>query len=228
MSHSQYDVWTKRYAEEGAIWGGEPSLTARRLLEEFDRAGSGQRKIFEIGMGYGRDTFPLVKAGHAVHASEAAIPSVDVLVALRKLSPAFVFSTQLPWEWSSYNHQSFDAITSHRTLHLIDRSVVRGYRARFAEMLKDNGLLILSARDPRDFNPDQMTMVKPGTAVYNDRPGHVITFWSEQKFRSNFSKDFEIVNFEQGTEIESTKNPVNSHFTIMMARRKPRTAALDA
>ena len=223
MSSSNY--WGQRYSSEGAIWGKEPSRTSQRLMQEFAKSTNHPEKhILEIGIGYGRDTKYYLENGHKVYASESVV-KVDLLTDLLSFGlRKFNFSTPLPHNWPGrlFREQAFDAVVSHRTFHLLSKPVVKSYKKEFAHCIKDDGLLVLSARDPNDFNPEQMTKIGPNSAVYKNRPDHVIDFWTERRFRSNFAQDFDILDFERGSEIESQKNPVPSYFTIMVARRKPR------
>ncbi|MCB1532855.1 MAG: class I SAM-dependent methyltransferase [Alphaproteobacteria bacterium] len=217
-------LWDKRYTKEGAIWGWEPSETAKLLAEKLAPAS----KVLEVGFGYGRDIAELVKEGHFVHGLEESTVGLNLAVQeLKKfglsnkshLTFGEFTSAALPQEY-------FDAIYSHRVLHLLkDNGLVRAFANSAARGLKSGGLLFISARDERDFDPEQMIKLEDGRAAYKDtvkgREGHIISFWSEERFEKTFSKKFKILSFVKGQEIESSTNPGKmSHYTIMMAEKK--------
>lgn len=218
-SGENLDFWSKRYVEEGHIWGDEPSMTAERLAERLNRAAT----VLDVGCGYGRDIVEFVQQGHTVHGIEKAVVGLsEASESIREYIDRGQAHLILgEFSRSALADDSFDAISSHRLLHLLgDNGHVRSFVNTAARVLKPGGLLYVSARDDRDFNPEQMIRRSDGQAEYKDRPGHLISFWNEARFRESFGRKFEILDFEKGTEIESKINPVDSHFTLMKARKR--------
>lgn len=219
------DFWSRRYIDEGHIWGDDGSLTAQMLAEKLAESDDASVKtILEVGFGYGRDIKELAIQGHKIVGIETA--SAALHESANQVG-RYLQSGQVQLLLGDFNHtnylkKDFDAVTCHRTLHLWgNNGLVRAFANKTASVLKDNGLLVVSARNEKDFNPDQMVMIAPNLAEYKDRPGHQISFWNEARFHETFGKKFEILECIHGVEIESQKNPVDSHFTLMIARKKP-------
>lgn len=214
------DFWSKRYVREGHIWGDEPSLTADRLIDVLHP----DSKVLEIGFGYGRDLVHMLNEGHRVYGIEkAAIGLSEATRQVQQYLDAGKGHLMLgEFNNADLKQESFDAVVSHRVLHLLgSNGLTTAFANRAAGVLKPGGLLYVSARDTRDFNDTQMKWVGDNIAEYKNRgPGQQISFWDRERFNRVFGKKFDIIGFEEATEIESTTNPVNSHFTIMMARKK--------
>ncbi len=224
---AQADLWDSRYENEGHIWGDEPSPSAEKLLERITKTSA---SILEIGFGYGRDTKEFCFAGH--HVTGFDVSEVGLREAKNGLRSYFdtgkahfncgdFSSAHLPVG-------DFDAVYSHRTLHLLGTNgLVRAFARSAARVVKPGiGILVVSARDTRDFDPEQMIKRPDGFAEYKaevpGRKGQLISFWDEARFRSVFGSKFEFLNFEQSEELESEKNPdKTAKFTIMVAVRKP-------
>lgn len=217
-------VWDVRYAAEGHIWGDEPSLTGKTVV----RLLRPRSHVLEFGYGYGRDLQEILLHGHSAYGIEKS----DVgHTEARRVLHQHIDSGQAQllligdFTKASTPNEGFDAVFSHRVLHLLGKNgVVRAFNAHAARILKPDGLFVVSARNPKDFNPDQMEWIEEGMAQYKpefkERRGQIIRFWDEKAFRDTFSDNFDIETFIEGTEIESRKNPVDTHFTIMVARRK--------
>ncbi|MBN8521022.1 MAG: class I SAM-dependent methyltransferase [Alphaproteobacteria bacterium] len=222
----ELDFWSKRYSEEGHIWGDEPSETALQLLNRLDPVS----KVLEIGFGYGRDLNEIIKHGHFITGIELAAVGLTMANSELRQHVEAGKANLILGDFSriDLNKDSMDGVLSHRTLHLLgNNGLVRAFTSHAARVLKPNGLLVVSARDQRDFNEDQMFKREDGFVEYKNRPGHVISLWDKERFKSTFSRDFDIVGFKEGEEIESQKNPVPSYFTIMVAKRKSSDLSLD-
>lgn len=213
-------LWDSRYEAEGHIWGDDPSLTGRLLVKKLAPVSY----VLEIGFGYGRDLSEILQHGHRAYGIEVAASGHTEA---GRLLDEYIMSGQAQLLRGEFARASlpkgeFDAVISHRVLHLLGKNgLVRAFGNHAARVLKPGGLLMVSARNPQDFNADQMVPKGDGFAEYKDRPGHLIRFWNEKMFEDAFSDDFEILEFVHGKEIESVKNPIDTHFTIMVARRKP-------
>ena len=123
----------------------------------------------------------------------------------------------------------YSILSSHRVLHLLSTpELVQEFKKAISYAAKDEALIVLSARDKRDYNNKQMKWVNKDTGIaqYKNRPDHIIHFWSEERFRKEFediSNEFNIISIVQGHEIESIENKgVHSYYTTMVAHRKPR------
>ncbi len=218
--NQQYD-WDDRYRAEGHIWGDEPSLTALVLSKHLEPSSN----VLEFGCGYGRDMVELVHQGHRVTGIEKSKIAVALAEGNDKLD-SFIDSGRahiLRGEFANatFGKAGFDAVTSHRVLHLLgNNGLVRAFEQHAARVLKPGGLLAVSARNHNDFKQDDMTMIAPGVAEYKNRPGHIIRFWDQALYTDTFKDHFDVVEFIDGSEIESQKNPKQTSFTIMLARKK--------
>ena len=215
------NLWDRRYRIEGPIWGDEPSFTAHLLLKQI----APQSQIIDLGYGYGRDLKALIALGHTVTGFELSIEALRQTA--KSLMQAGLDERKILWlgRFNKAQLQSnfYDGLISHRSLHLIDDGVVEAIAIKAHQVLKPGAVLCVSARDPRDFDKRRMRMIEPGVAEYTeeDRSGHIIRFWDENRFEQVFNDGFEILDFVQGSELESSSDSdTHAYFTIMRARRR--------
>lgn len=232
-THGQYQIdpeqiaheWDNRYSKWNNIWGDARSLSAEVLLEELN----GPSSVLEVGFGYGRDALAICQAGHAVTGLE--LSSVGLSKACEQMRTYInagrahmgvgeFTSAQLP-------NGKFDAVFSHRTLHLMgNNGLVDAFASRAAKVIKAGGILVVSARDMRDFDEQQMVQRADGMVEYKpdvpDRQGQLISLWDKARFQETFGKKFNIRECIPSEEIEAVNNPdKTAKFTIMVAERKP-------
>lgn len=214
------DFWSQRYALEGEIWGTDASITAQLLAERLAED-SRIKRVLEVGFGYGRDLREFLEHGHNVEGIEVA--AFGLSMAAKGLQK-YLETNKAQLMWGDFTSASlggdYDAISSHRVLHLLgNNGKVRAFVNKCFSVLKPDGLLYVSARNPDDYNPEQMFKIGD-QAAYKDRPQQIISFWDKARFEESFGKKFEILDVVNGTEIESAKNPVDSHFSLMIAKRR--------
>ncbi len=232
------DLWDRRYADEGHIWGNDSSPTADLLRDTIrNQPGKGPQlfMLCDIGCGYGRDALKFAAAGHTVLAIDPSKKGLELASAtqrqlnsegLMKGSVTFMHGTMAHVLDAHVGH--FDAIYSHRTIHLLDPKPVDDFAVKAAERIVPGGFLCIGARSPKDFNPEQMKALTVHgktvrDAVYTDkkREGHVLHFWDKARFREVFARDFNIKQFVTTTELEAVTNPgVMTSLLIMLAQRK--------
>ncbi len=220
-NQGELGLWDRRYRAEGHIWGDNPSVTAKHLVDIL-RPSS---KVLEIGFGYGRDLVLLLQEGHRIYGIEEA--AYGLTEATRQLQQ-YMRNGNAHLILGAFNSadiqkESFDAVLSHRVLHLLgENGLTDAFARRAAYALRPGGLLYVSARNPNDFNKDQMVMTGNNTAEYKDpaRKGQQISFWNKERFNKVFGDKFDIESLEDHTEIEATSNPVPTHFTVMKAHKK--------
>jgi len=210
--------WDKRYDNEGHIWGDAPSITATETLKRLEP----DADVLEIGSGYGRDMLALARAGHHVIGVEQAEHGVDMTTrqlieqGLQTHARAVcgdILTADLPAE-------SFDAIYSHRTLHLLtDEDSVLALAEDVDHLLRPGGLLAVSARDHRGNQPGALRELPHGIYEYTARPGHFIRLWDGDAFREYFGPRFEIESVSQHEELESEQTGHTAYLTLMIARK---------
>ena len=212
--------WNQRYSNHKACWGDDGSPTLQVALRHFPATG----RALEIGYGYGRDLVALARRGLAVTgidpSDEGRHMAEERLTAL-KLSTAALMTAD--FTDSDLPLAAFDAVLSHRTLHLMTApgSVDRFVR-KLAAVARPGAVVCIGTRDLRDLDPARMIGHHHGDDVYeySDRPGHVISYWDDERFRKTFAADFDFVSLEQASEQEASDNPVPCYLTIMVARRR--------
>lgn len=237
---SKIDAWDQRYLTEGHLWGNDSSETCQ-ILSHTLRGNSAQR-ILEVGFGYGRDLVKLVQDGYIVHGVEQSL--VGINEAVRRLQTLEIFNAdKLSVDFGSFRTASlegdfYDAVFHHRVMHLINPRHYDSFVKRTAEVLREGGIAVVSARDTEDFNPDQMNVAettldtetgkeKPKTATYKNRDNHFINFWDHTRFAEVYGSHFEILELYRGKEQESEGNidengkKVMTTFTAAVMRKKP-------
>ncbi len=224
------DIWSKRYRDQGYLWGDTSSACAQALLSKLKP----HARVLEFACGYGRDTKVLINKGHFVDAFDKS----DVGVALARERVKNHINAHrakiVHGDFLEARIQSgfFDAAISHRTLHLIDPLRASDVVEKIAASLKPEGTFILSARSPKDFNEQQMTWVKTTgandntTAIYKDREAHIIYFYDEARLMALLEDSFTNISFFNGEEIESCTNidangqHIMSQFIMVIAQKK--------
>jgi SAM-dependent methyltransferase len=220
VSEAAATFWNQRYRDHSACWGDTGSPTLQVALKHFPATG----RVLEIGYGYGRDLVALARRGLVMtgidpsdegqHMAEARLAALGVKSAT--LLTADFTEAQLP-------ESGFDAVLSHRTLHLMTAPGAAGrFAGRLAAVARPGAMVCIGTRDLRDLDPARMNVHHHGDDVYeySDRPGHVISYWDDDRFRKTFAPDFDIVALEQASELEASDNPVPCYLTIMVARRR--------
>jgi len=205
MRNKADDFWSKRYQEEREIWLDEPSLTAKFLAKIVPS----EANVFEVGYGYGRDAFYLADKGYYIQGMEQSPEGFRMAQERLQANPLTKTPIFLLGDFLQANLQGqiFDAVYSHRVAHLfVQQDQIERYVEQVAAILKKDGYLLTSARDPRGQKPTRL--------------GHNLHHWNEQRFITSFGKHFRIESFLQGQEIESVSNPVPTFFTLMLARKR--------
>jgi len=217
------NYWDGRYQKNGMLWGEAVSPTCDALIPLL----SYQAKVFELGFGYGRDLLKLLELGFIVSgietSSEAFLYTLSRGIPVKAAEKARLIlgrfvDDPLPEKY-------FDAFLSHRVLHLIEGDELEQTVQKISRVMIQGGIVCISARDSRDFDPSQMRLVSDGVAEYisKQRSGHRITFWNAQKFSDFFSPYFDSLRFLESEEVESSDNPhMKAYFTIMIGVRNSR------
>lgn len=213
------ELWDRRYRSEGKIWGMQYTETCSALLRHLPNP----CEVLEVGFGYGRDMLELRRRGYEVAGIEESIEAIN-MTGERLISSGFDYSLGLGYSEQCldvFDIRRFDGILCHRTLHLLEGSGLLRFVSA-CQRMKHDAILAVSARDERNFHPDQMKVVSEGVAEYTipERCGHRISFWSEARLRATFESHFEILEVTQAIEPEASENATKSaEFTIMVGRR---------
>jgi SAM-dependent methyltransferase len=219
MDSNADTFWDTRYATEGAIWGEDPSSTAR-LAARYARPGA---RVLEVGFGYGRDLAFL--GGQQCLVSGVDLSAIGRQMAEARLRHSGVQPEGL-WKGSfedcDFLTSGYDLVVCHRLAHLLLTSdAVRRFACKVEAVLRPEGLFFLGARNPHDLNPTEMIQVADEVYEYARRPGHRIRYWDDRAFRTVFDKTFTILDLVPAFEPEAVAHPVPCHLTVMIARKRP-------
>ncbi len=210
------DFWSKRYRNEGALWGYTPSVCAKTACDMIPD----ESDVLDIAAGYGRDIAYLAKKGHHVTGIDTSHVGIDYARDLLS-NDSDVDVTLHEADFLSFPiEKQYDAVLCHRMLHLISKpDDIEKFVEKVFAATKVGGYIFIAARNPHDFSNDQMQEVEKGVAEYKNRPGHRISFWEEKRYKEIFGTHFDIIACEETSEIECSANPVASHITLMIARK---------
>lgn len=218
MTSDEGAFWDRRYREEGAIWGEQPSPTAMQIAPHLAEGA----RVLEVGSGYGRDLAFL--AERRCRVSGVEISREGHRLARERLDGHGIQPEQLflgRFEEMAGPEASFDAILSHRMAHLLlTPDAVAAFAAKSYRLLRPGGILALGARNLADLQPTEMVAVNHHVYEYRCRPGHQIRYWDDETFRQVFGEMHTILVLTHTTEPESRTVPVPCHLTIMIARKK--------
>ncbi len=196
------DFWSKRYRREGFIWGKDPSPCARAAVSRFRFCGA--REVLVLGCGYGRDARYMAEEGFQVTAADFADGALeladqwDANGSYCKLTYVLDNIVDL-----GFSDSSFDAVFSHRTLHLLlSRQRLEQGIAEIHRVLKPEGLAYLSVRSPLDPSRAHSTQGSGPAYELSFRPGHKVLFLTESEFRGILGR-FSILEFSEMAELES-------------------------
>lgn len=210
------DFWSERYRREGFIWGKNPSPCA--LAAASCLGSRGAQKVLVLGCGYGRDARYMAEKGFQVTAVDFAEGAID-LAGQWKTDGNLGDLAYVPDNIADLGFAdcSFDAVYSHRTLHLLlsNQRLERGI-AEIYRVLKPGGLACLSIRNPSDPSRAQSTQGSGPARELSFRPGHKVLFLSESDLRGMLGQ-FRIIEFVEMKELESCGRDwdVKLHFVTL-------------
>ncbi len=184
------EYWSRRFVQEGMIWGEEPSPTALKAREIFR-----QHKLESVlvpGAGYGRNTkvFSGEFKTYGIEISRAAVEIAE------KWDPdcQFVLGSVL----DNCFKVKMDAIYCYDVLHLFLEEERHKLVANCLEQLRPGGLLYFTSFSDEDSNNGCGTLLEPGTYEYKENK--YAHFFSETDLRQHF----------QGTDILATGSYVET------------------
>lgn len=211
------EFWSQRYRSEGVIWGKNPSPCAREAVSRFRSYGA--RDVLVLGCGYGRDAKYMAEEGLQVTAVDFAAGALE----LAEQWDARVSRSGAKYALDNivdlgFNASRFDAVFSHRTLHLLlsherlELGVAEIYR-----VLRPGGLACLSVRSHLDPTKGRSAQGSGQAYELSFRPGHKVLFLTESEFRRISNKRFTVLDFLEMTERESCAQDydVKLHFVTL-------------
>jgi hypothetical protein len=220
-------LWSKRYLVEGHLWGDDPSETCLLANDKIERG-----PIAEIGSGYGRDAWYMAQRRDGIIALEKS--RIGCSIISRKFREGETQAEMNNRNFAEchvvhgsartfkFGKDSLSGIFSHRTLHLPhpDTSLEDIVR-NMTEGVRPGGKMVVGVRSIHDYYQDQdkMHLITkddngfPMSAEYKDRPGHVINYFTPERFKDVFGPYCQIEELWLGKEPESSSNKdINSYY----------------
>ncbi len=171
------EYWSRRFAQEGMIWGSEPSPTAQAARDIFRQ--HNVKSVLVPGAGYGRNT--------KVFSDEFKTLGIELSEDALKMAA----------EWDPKSHfisgsvldpiseVQVDAVYCYDVLHLFLEEDRRRLVANCLEQLRPDGLLYFTSFSDGDANNGCGTLLEPGTYEYKE--GKYAHFFSEEDLRQHFA-----------------------------------------
>jgi SAM-dependent methyltransferase len=198
--------WDKRFAEEGALWGTEPSPSAMSATSLF--SGTGVRRVLVPGCAYGRHALHFAREGFEVvglDASETALQLARDAAAYEGLDVEFILgdacAIPLPDE-------AVDAIYERALLHLLLADERERVVAEYRRVLRPRGLLFITAFSIYDAECGDGEEVESGT--YDAKGGRPAHFFTEHELCEQL-RGFDVVDAELVAETETHGGQVHDH-----------------
>jgi len=173
------NFWDERYADEKYVYGTEPNIFFRQLIDEFELKG----EILFPGEGEGRNAIYAAKKGLKVTAFDQSIEG-------RKKALKLAVSNKVGIEYLvgelstfSFKPQTFDAIVL-LFVHF-SKELRNSYHQKLAALLKPGGLMIIEG-----FSKKQIDYRSPDSA--SGGPKNVDMLYSMEEIKNDFPA-FEII-----------------------------------
>ncbi|MMZ46302.1 Methyltransferase domain protein [compost metagenome] len=171
------DYWNKRFAEEGMIWGCEPSQTVTQAIDLFKK--NNVHDILVPGAGYGRNTkaFSSYFQVDGIEISSSAIN----LAKEWDLKTNFIQESVLEFRTS----KRYDGIYCYDLLHLFLLEDRKKLIQNCVMHLKEQGVMYFTCFSDSDFNNGVGRKVEEGTYEY--KKGKYAHFFTEENLIEHFN-----------------------------------------
>lgn len=224
---NQMDIWSRQYLTRGHIWGDEPSICAKHLVEKIP----GLNRVLELGCGYGRDAKFFVDNGFLYKGLDNSDIAVFETVQQLKKSKNFNGTQKACFEnivTADLTPDYYDAVTAHRVFHLPHPDELPPILNRVSGTLRANGRIAFTMRHPDDFDPKDMKRLGDYTAEYKERrrKGHIVHFYDEERLHPLLSKHFTDLSYtriqepESFDKLDATGKPKNTKLIMVTGRKK--------
>ncbi len=196
----QQQHWENVFSCNESMFGEKPSnpaLWAAQLFKD-----EGKKKIIELGVGQGRDTFYFARNGFEVFALDYCEKGIECIKAraFNKQSPGSIMALvhdvrkRLPFE-----DETFDACFSHMLYCMpLTTSELRALSLEIKRVLKPGGLNVFTTRHTHD--PQYQTGIYKGEDMWEIQGGFIVHFLSREKI-ALLTEGYEtedITEFEEG------------------------------
>lgn len=204
--------WNKKFKDEKEVWGNEPSESAIKTMDLFERNHLNTSKILDVACGYGRDSVFFASKHHKVTGID--ISSEGISMARNKYPDInFVVGniTELP-----FPNLSFDAVFGNFILHLFLKDTRAKIISESLRVTKPGGLVIFSVAsvDDNDFG---LGVEKEKNYFVNSR-GVTKYYYSKETICEEF-KNFKEVIIEEIEEHHQHDHP-HTHKSYVIYSKK--------
>ncbi|MDQ0195691.1 class I SAM-dependent methyltransferase [Paenibacillus wynnii] len=198
-----YDYWNQRFAQEGMIWGSDPSPTALLAMDLFRQHQS--KSVLVPGAGYGRNTKVFSKE-FETYGIEVTPVAIEIAAEWDPLS-SFTLGSALDHRLEI----QVDAIYCYDLLHLFLQEERRRLVVNCLKQLRLGGVVYFTSFSDEDPNNGCGRLMEPGTYEYKE--GKFAHFFNDRELREHFAGT-EIL--DTGSYPETLKSPEGkSHSYIL-------------
>ena len=173
------EYWDGRFADEGKIWGIEPSITAASALTIFRR--NNVHKILIPGSGYGRNSKLFSEAGFTVTGIEI---STNAFLLAQKYDPITTFYcdsfSNMPLKVEEYC-----AVYCFNVLHLFRHSDRMRFMDKCYHSLKKGGITFFAVFSELEKSFGKGSQVEENT--FESKLGRPVHYFTEQDLQAHFS-----------------------------------------
>ncbi|MDP5274265.1 class I SAM-dependent methyltransferase [Chengkuizengella axinellae] len=172
--------WTKRFKNEGMIWGDQPSKTAeiaKQLFEQYEA-----RKILVPGGGYGRNTKLFSASDFEVDAIEISEEAIHIAKEWDKKTHFYHGSVfEMPFSFELY-----DAIYCYDVIHLFLAEERKLLIDKCFNQLKENGYLFFTCFSELEDDFGKGNQVEENT--FESKPGKIVHYFTEEDLKHHFKE----------------------------------------
>jgi SAM-dependent methyltransferase len=188
------EYWSKRFAQEGMIWGSEPSLTALHARDLFRK--HNVKSVLVPGAGYGRNT--------KVFSGEFETVGIELSGTALNIAGEWDSATRFIAGSALDPREDIqvDAVYCYDVLHLFLEMDRRRLVTNCLEQVRPGGLLYFTCFSDEDPNNGCGELLEPGTYEY--KKGKFAYFFSEEELRRYF---LGCTVVETGTFLENLPSP---------------------
>jgi SAM-dependent methyltransferase len=165
------NYWDTRYLAEGKIWGDEPSLTARRALEIFQK--NNVNKLLVPGSGYGRNTRLFSATGMQVTGVEISFEACRLAMDFDPATRVFNISAL---DMSTLRGR-YDGLYSFNVLHLFREADRKRFIKECVKNVKPNAPMFFTVFSEQEETFGRGAEVEKNT--FESKPGRPVHYFTE-------------------------------------------------
>jgi len=174
------EYWNERFDTGKYIWGKSPSRTAEYALDLFTKMNV--KSILIPGSGYGRNTKLFSSNGFEVDGVEVSDTGFSMA---QKYDPGSTFYNEDLLNIQTEDHL-YDAVYAFNILHLFRERERMKIVKRWAEQLKDKGVVFVVVFSEQEDSYGRGKEVEKNT--FESKPGRPVHYFTEEDLNKHFKK----------------------------------------